>query len=179
MIVFHFHSPIFSTIANSNTSLLRILLKWCNTFYVVQYTKVSQNSMYLELKQKTIYKNCRNKSLSRWPNGHRLAFCVESWLASYLCYMHVRNATSYYADLYTVSRCWTSVESEEKCAGKKVCKWEIHPGFETQGRCHQNSKTRVSAVPQKGLVSSKNVLKKELYELYQQLFCQLCKGIIW
>ena len=31
----------------------------------------------------------------------------------------------------------------------------IHPGFEAQGRCHQKSKTGVSVVPQKGLMSSK------------------------
>ena len=35
---------------------------------------------------------------------------------------------------YTVSRCSTRGESEEKCSGKKRCKQEIHPGFETQGR---------------------------------------------
>ena len=34
----------------------------------------------------------------------------------------------------------------------------IHPGFETQGRCHQNSKIGVSVTPQKGLVSSKTSL---------------------
>ena len=39
-------------------------------------------------------------------------------------------------------------------------KWEstqwTHPGFETQGRHHQKSKTGVSVAPQKGLMSSKN-----------------------
>ena len=35
----------------------------------------------------------------------------------------------------------------------------IHPGFETQGRHHQKSKTGVSVAPQKGLMSSKNFLK--------------------
>ena len=38
-------------------------------------------------------------------------------------------------------------------------KWEntqgIHPGFETQGKHHQNSKTGVSVAPQKGLMSTK------------------------
>ena len=37
---------------------------------------------------------------------------------------------------------------------------EIHPGFETQGRRHQKSKIGVSAVPQKGLMSSKIFYKK-------------------
>ena len=32
---------------------------------------------------------------------------------------------------------------------------EIHPGFGTHGRCHQKSKTGVSAAAQKGLMSSK------------------------
>ena len=27
-------------------------------------------------------------------------------------------------------------------------KWEIHPGFETQGRRHQKSKTGVSVAPE-------------------------------
>ena len=37
----------------------------------------------------------------------------------------------------------------------------IHPGFETQGRRHQKSKTGVSVAPQKGLVSYKFFLKKK------------------
>ena len=37
----------------------------------------------------------------------------------------------------------------------------IHPGFEIQGRRHQKSKTEVSVAPQKGLMSSKNLRKKE------------------
>ena len=41
-------------------------------------------------------------------------------------------------------------------AGKKACKQGIHPGFETQGRRHQKSKTGVSVAPRKGLMSSKN-----------------------
>ena len=41
-------------------------------------------------------------------------------------------------------------------AGDKARKRGIHPGFETQGRRYQKSKTGVSVAPQKGLVSSKN-----------------------
>ena len=60
-------------------------------------------------------------------------------------------------------------------SGKKVYKWDIHPGFETQGRCHQKSKTEVSVAPRKGLMSPKIFLKKnkiktsivrDLYKLY-------------
>ena len=40
-------------------------------------------------------------------------------------------------------------------AGEKARMQGIHPGFETQGRHHQKSKTGVSVAPQKGLVSSK------------------------
>ena len=44
-------------------------------------------------------------------------------------------------------------------------KWKstqgIHPGFETQGRHHQNSKTGVSVAPWKGLMSSKIYLKQK------------------
>ena len=35
-----------------------------------------------------------------------------------------------------------------------------HSGFRTQ-RCHQKSKTGVSVAPQKGLISSKNFIKKK------------------
>ena len=36
--------------------------------------------------------------------------------------------------------------------GKEARKQGIHPGFETQGRCHQKSMTGESVLPQKGLV---------------------------
>ena len=44
---------------------------------------------------------------------------------------------------------------------KKACKWGIHPGFETQDRGHQKSKTGVSVAPQKGptIMSSKFFFK--------------------
>ena len=38
----------------------------------------------------------------------------------------------------------------------------IQPGFETQGRRHQKSKTGLSVAPQKGLLSSKNFKKKSI-----------------
>ena len=38
-----------------------------------------------------------------------------------------------------IGRCSTRGESEEWHEGKKECKQEIQPSFETQGRCHQNS----------------------------------------
>ena len=40
-------------------------------------------------------------------------------------------------------------------------KWGIHPGFEFQGRCHQQSKTGVLVAPQKGMMSSKVFLKRK------------------
>ena len=46
--------------------------------------------------------------------------------------------------------------------GDKARKRGIHPGFETQGRRHQKSKTGVSVAPRKGLTSSKNFLKKRV-----------------
>ena len=46
-------------------------------------------------------------------------------------------------------------------AGDKACKQGIHPGFETQGRHYQKSKTGVSVTPQKGLMSSKNFKKNK------------------
>ena len=40
-------------------------------------------------------------------------------------------------------------------AGDKACKRVIHPGFESQGKCHQKYKTGVS-----GLMSCKNFQKR-------------------
>ena len=51
-------------------------------------------------------------------------------------------------------------------AGDKVCKRGIHPGFETQGRRHQKSKTGVSVVQQKGFMSSNNLKKKKKNRLF-------------
>ena len=39
--------------------------------------------------------------------------------------------------------------------GRETCWQGVHPGFETQGRCHQKSNTGVSVAPQKGLMSLK------------------------
>ena len=58
-----------------------------------------------------------------------------------------------------VSRCYTRGESEGKDTGEKVCKSEIHPGFETQGRRNQNAKTEVSVDPQTCVLQ--NCFKKE------------------
>ena len=44
----------------------------------------------------------------------------------------------------------------------KAHKQGIHPGFETRGRCHKKSKSRISAVPQRGLMSSKTIYRKEI-----------------
>ena len=74
-----------------------------------------------------------------------------------------------HADLCTVSRCRTRGESGEYCAGKKVCKHtfkkvckrEIHPGFETWGRRHQKSKTVISVAPQKDLCPRKKLIKRK------------------
>ena len=46
------------------------------------------------------------------------------------------------------------------CAVKEARKLGIHPGFETQGRHHQKSKTGVSVASQKGLMSPKMLYKK-------------------
>ena len=51
------------------------------------------------------------------------------------------------------------------CTGEEACKRGIHPGFETQSRHQQKSKTGVSVAPQKGHVSSKNFFKKDLHIL--------------
>ena len=45
-------------------------------------------------------------------------------------------------------------------AGDKAHRRGIHPGFETQDRRHQKSKTGALVAPQKGLMSSKKCLKK-------------------
>ena len=80
------------------------------------------------------------------------------------CYQYVYGTTKFtlrkmfarssHADLYTVSRCRTRGESQEFI----VHRWQSTqvrdpPGFETQGRCRQKSKTGVS-------VASKIFFKK-------------------
>ena len=48
------------------------------------------------------------------------------------------------------------------CAGDEACKQEDLPWLETQRIGHQKSKIGVSEVSQKGLMSSKNILKKNV-----------------
>ena len=67
---------------------------------------------------------------------------------SHFCNMHELNSTGCYASYQEVSRCHTRGEKAHK-----------HPGFETQIRHHQKSKTGISMAPQKKLVSFKFFLK--------------------
>ena len=50
-------------------------------------------------------------------------------------------------------------------SGDEVRKLGIHPGFETQSRRRQKSKTGVSVAPQKGLMSFTFVLKKKVVRI--------------
>ena len=62
----------------------------------------------------------------------------------------------------TASRCHSRDESEKSLhIGDITHKQGIHPGFKSQGRHHQKSKTRVSVTPQKGLIYSKNSEKEK------------------
>ena len=64
--------------------------------------------------------------------------------------VHESQKLSCHFDLNMVSSCHTRGES----AGHyddEASKRGIHPGFQTQGRHHYKSKTRVSVAPQKGL----------------------------
>ena len=65
------------------------------------------------------------------------------------------------ADFLTI-RCSTRGECEGR-AGKEAHKRGIHSGFETKGRFHRKSKTKVPVAPQKGLVFSKNLKEKNIY----------------
>ena len=58
-----------------------------------------------------------------------------------------------------VSRCCTIGENLKNPlhVDMEACKRGIHSDFETQGRRHQKSKTGVSVVPEKGLMSSQLV----------------------
>ena len=62
--------------------------------------------------------------------------------------------------------------------GDKACKQGIHPGFETQGRRHQKSKTGVSVDPRKGLMSSKNLLKKRKKQHLRKITIKMLKESI-
>ena len=50
-------------------------------------------------------------------------------------------------------------------------KCQLHPGFETQGRRYQKSKTGVSVAPQKGHVSSKNFRIKKKKRKKDSVHC--------
>ena len=52
-------------------------------------------------------------------------------------------------------------------------KWGIHPGFETQGRHHQKSKTGVSVAPQKVHMCPPKIKKKNPKTLDPQLSMNL------
>ena len=52
--------------------------------------------------------------------------------------------------------------------GEEAHKPGIHPGFETQDRCHQKSKTGVSVASQKRLVSSKKKFSTTIKLLTKQ-----------
>ena len=69
-------------------------------------------------------------------------------------------------------------------AGDKGHKWEIDPGFETQGRRHQKSKTGISVAPQKGLMPSKIdalqfFLKNDSGFTVKVLACLYCRTLSW
>ena len=69
-------------------------------------------------------------------------------------------------------------------AGDKGHKWEIDPGFETQGRRHQKSKTGISVAPQKGLMPSKIdalqfFLKNDSGFIVKVLACLYCRTLSW
>ena len=59
-------------------------------------------------------------------------------------------------------------------SGGKTCKQGIHPGFETQNRCHQKSKVTVSVAPQKGHVFFKNLEKN-----CQKISTETCFRKMW
>ena len=75
----------------------------------------------------------------RWVWGCRIVRGGGGFKGSYLCYMQVGNATGCHAGHQDVSRYSTRGESEASIVHKRG----IHPGFETQGRHHQMSKTEV------------------------------------
>ena len=50
-------------------------------------------------------------------------------------------------------------------AGEKADKGGLYPGFETQSRCQQKSKAEISVAPQKELMSSKDLKKKNSYKV--------------
>ena len=55
-------------------------------------------------------------------------------------------------------------------AGKKACKWEVYPGFETQDRRHQKSKPGYQWPHEKHVCSSKNNKKKNTWGTIVYLF---------
>ena len=74
-----------------------------------------------------------------------------------------------------VIRCYTRGESEE-CIGEEAHKYGIHPGFDTQGRHHQKSKTGISGPTKRTDVTSK-LFRKRIHTITKQeslLFSNMC-----
>ena len=61
-------------------------------------------------------------------------------------------------------------------ADNKAGKQGIHPGFETQGKCHHKSKTGISMALQKGLMSSIFFKKIKIKNLNIASFQMHCMG---
>ena len=123
----------------------------------------------------TVLKDTYNKysqygAEPEWPSGLQRRACdtdgrrFEPWTSTNACGHICRHM-----DRKGLAARLTSVQSAGVApevnlrnslhAGNKARKWGIHPGFETQGRRHQKSKTGVSVAPRKGLTSCK--LKKK------------------
>ena len=80
-------------------------------------------------------------------------------------YIEERPVTGCYAGRQEVGRCHIRGESQRttSCTPLPSANNADHSGFETLRKRHQKSKTGVSVAPEKGLTSTKNCLKKELY----------------
>ena len=96
--------------------------------------------------------------VAKWI-AHLLTVWVVSWSnPSILPLLHACRECNWLPRGWQVLHqkwCWDPLH-----AGVEADKQGIYPGFETQCRHHQKSKTGVSLAPQKGLVSSKNFFKK-------------------
>ena len=111
----------------------------------------------------TFFSKFYNPNLHNIARSDRIGFKMKNPNASQVC---GRDGTT--AILAAMRSAGVAIEVNLRehvtCMPPPSANKAAHPGFETQRRCHQKSKTGVSVAQQKGFMSSKIFLKKRKNE---------------
>ena len=133
---------------------LKAKISWISQNFEIKYI-IQGNYMQVHV-QLSKY----NSSVQLHVVHHYIRYNREPWTSTNAC-RHICR----YVDRKGLAAMLTSIQSAGVAPevnlrnslhiGDKARKRGIHPGFETQGRHCQKSKTEVSVAPRKGLMSSK------------------------